>query len=171
MDFDLSVFDTDTITADVTIRYGEGQVKTFKVTLGTLTWEEWMEPESALVNPPVPMTKVVTDDNGENPRKVANPNDIDYIRKVTAISGQRNALRVLKALEKAGTKLEGTREERIKRVMNNAAVFAALWRVVNSSANAFTTKVEATADSFRAPTDGIAGHEDLSAVENSPVAV
>lgn len=169
--FDLSVFNTDTITANININYGVGQIKAFKVTLGTLTWEEWMEPETAILEPVMPLTKVVTDDKGENPRKVANPDDIDYKRKRLAAIGQRNALRVIKALEKAGTKLEGSREEKIKRVMNNTAVFAAIWKVVNDSASAFNSAVEATADSFRAPTDGSANHEDVPTMGDTALTV
>lgn len=169
--FDASVFDTDTITANIVIEYGQGQKKTFKITVGTLTWEEWLEPETAILDPVIPMTKVVTDDDGTNPRKIANPDDIDYKRKRTAVLGQRNAMRVVKALEKGGTKLEGTREEKLKRVMNNAAVFTAIWTIVNRSANNFTALVEATADSFRPPTDSPTHREDVPTVEALAVAV
>jgi hypothetical protein len=168
--FDLSVFDTDTITGNVVINYGIGQVKTFKVTIGTLTWEEWLEPETAIPDAKIRNTKIVPKDDGTFD-KLPNLQDIDYLRERTSVAGKRNALRVIKALEKGGTKLEGTREEKIKKVMNNAATFGAIWKLVSDSANAFSATVEATADSFRKPTDGSANHEDVPPVEAHAVPV
>lgn len=167
--FDLSVLDTDTITATITVKYGASQQKSFKVTIATLSWEEWLECESAIPDPVVPKTKIVYDDNGENPRKVENRDDPDYLKKRDAALWRRNGLRVVKSLEKAGIVMDGSRDEKIARVMNNVAVFQGLWSLVNGSANSVYKEVEATSESFRAGANPATRDENLPSVEANPV--
>lgn len=167
--FDLSVLDTDTITATITVKYGASQQKSFKVTIATLSWEEWLECESVIPDPVVPKTKVIYDDNGENPRKVENKDDPDYLKKRDAVIWRRNGLRVVKSLEKAGVVMDGTRDEKISRVMGNVAVFQGLWSLVNSSANSVFKEVEAAATSFRAVIDTPTRDENLPILEANPV--
>jgi hypothetical protein len=133
--------------AQVTVTVELPYERTLQVTLGTLSYGEWMAVELAVPAPPVPRTIA-----GANGVKLPNQADVDYQQKLARVNEERAYRRLALALEKGGTVIPGADEaEKAQAIQRDldAGVSNALLVWLTNAAMSGKVTAEAAAATFR----------------------
>ena len=116
------------------------------ITLGTLSYGEWVGVEAELLEPPVPMTRMV------GTEKKPNPEDVTYRAELARVNEERAYRRLVIALEKGGTAIPGATladKARALRDDLDAGVTNALLTFLGNAARQGIAVTESTAATFR----------------------
>ena len=131
-----------TVTVKVELPYG----RDVDVTVGTLSFGEWMQAETLVSEPPVPRTLA-----GPNNTKLPNRDDVAYRTALAKANEDRAYIRLALALEKGGTALPGAtiadKAAALKTDLD-AGIANALMTFIASAALGGKAAADATADSF-----------------------